>query len=112
MRFKNLQRGLLLFVSACMLAMMLTYLPGSGTPAFAQTGLTIERIWTTDGNNNGKTSFTYGGAIHYWVQINNATGNATRGRFQYEAFLGTVNAGSTEIYDQIFSNITVPTGLT
>src|SRR5205807_1488588 len=70
----------------------------------------VQRVWTTDGNGNNKTTFAPGDAIQYWVQVNNASGSPIQGLFQYEAFLGKVNSFSTQIYDHIFQNIPVPVG--
>src|SRR5438045_4074907 len=79
--------------------------------AFAQS-LTVERVWTSDGNDNDQTTFVLGDTIQYWVQVNNATGNSISGLFHYEAFLGTINSLNTEIYDQIVHDVTVPVGIT
>jgi uncharacterized repeat protein (TIGR01451 family) len=57
--------------------------------------VTVQKVWTADGNNTAKTVFAPGDAIHYMVQVNstdNTTVTATVG------FGATTTLGPTTIY--------------
>src|SRR2546430_6125710 len=47
--------------------------------------VTVQKVWTADGNNNTKTSFAPGDTIHYLVQVNNPNSTTVTATFTFVA---------------------------
>ncbi len=47
----------------------------------AAQSLIVNQAWTTDSNNNNKTSFAPGDAINYWAQVNNPNSTTVTATF-------------------------------
>ena len=65
--------------------------------------VTVQKVWTADGNNNAKTSFAPGDAIHYMVQIQNTNSTTVTATI---TFLAT---GPQQIY-YWSGSASIPTG--
>jgi uncharacterized repeat protein (TIGR01451 family) len=90
------------------------------SPAFAQTTqpntLTIERVWTRDGNGNDKTTFVPNDAIQYVTLISNTYSQPVKMKIRFEAAGPTWLGGagnpayrSIALYEQ--QDVDVPVGL-
>lgn len=73
--------------------------------------LTVQTVWTRDGNGNNNSNFTPGDAIQYAVYVNNSCTVSINTTFQFEDYWETTNDVDTQIFDWTFKNITVPVGL-
>jgi len=47
--------------------------------------VTLQKVWTADGNNNAKTTFAPGGAIRYVAQVTNSGSNTVTATFTFLA---------------------------
>lgn len=82
--------------------------------AFASTAsaITVQKVWTRDGNGNDKTVFNPGDAIQYAFYVNNSSGSTITATFHFSDYWGTINDGVIQILDQIFQNVALPVGVT
>ncbi|HEV2580006.1 MAG TPA: LecA/PA-IL family lectin [Ktedonobacteraceae bacterium] len=68
--------------------------------------LTIQGLYTRDGNGNVQNTFAPGATIQYVVNVNNSSGNSLIITIHYQAF----GPNQNYIYDQTFPNVTIPQG--
>lgn len=68
--------------------------------------LTIQALYTRDGNGNVNTTFAPGDAIQYVVNVNNSNSSSMTIMIHYEAF----GPNQNYIFDQIVKNVTIPQG--
>jgi hypothetical protein len=73
----------LLFVAMLLSSMLPTH------TAFAQAtttpAVTVERVWTRDGNGQNKNNFVHGDAIQYTVIVKNSSNTTVTATFVFEA---------------------------
>ena len=86
--------------------------PASALRAASPAGLTVGRVWTRDGHGKDKSAFKGGDSIQYALYVDNSTGKPITAEFQFEVYWGTVDYGVLQILDHIFTNVTIPTGVT
>lgn len=115
-------RRLGIAVSCALLMMMSLPLMMSPRTAFAQTataadaGLSIERVWTRDGNGNDKTTFVPSDALQYTTLIRNTYDHSVKMKIHFEAGGPTWagDAGPNPAFRFIYSytqeNVNVPPG--
>src|SRR6266571_5650636 len=83
----------------------------SGIPhAQTTTVLTIQRIWTRDGNGKDKPSFNPGDAIQYTTYIYNSSSKTVTMKITFEA-TGPIGPNPKVIYDYSQGSVKVPPGL-
>jgi hypothetical protein len=84
----------------------------NATSVEAASGLTISRVWTRNAQNQDTTSFAPGQGIRYMVSVSNASGQAFKAQFTFEAYPGNDNYSPKRIYYYSQNLVPVPVGTT